>query len=125
VTFDRLSRGGLALMERLVGASRVVLVDALNTGRRPVGTVLSVPLEDLGQWVAGHLDSAHDASLVTALAAGRALGAELPAQVMVVGIEAERIYDFGEELSPEVEAAIGPAADSVLAIVAGWAHDPA
>ena len=125
VSFDRLSRGGLALMERLVGAGRVVLVDALNTGRTPVGTVLAMPLEELVPWAAGHLDSAHDASLLTAMAAGRALGAELPIRVMVVGIEAERIYDFGEELSPEVEASVGPAAESVLAILASWAQDPA
>ena len=117
VAFLRVSVGGLSLMERLVGAGRAILVDALRTGDRPVGTVLAIPLAELVPGVAGHLDSAHDASLPVALAAGRSLGADLPAEITVVGIEAERVEDFGEELSPAVAAARPVAVDAVLAIL--------
>ena len=85
---------------------------------------MTLPLEELVPGPAGHLDSAHDASLPMALAAGRALGADLPSRVVVVGVEAERVYDFGEELSPAVEAAIGPATDAALAILRSLVDDP-
>jgi hydrogenase maturation protease len=113
------SLGGLSLMERLVGARRAILVDAVRTGDRPVGTVFAIPLEELIQGVSGHLDNAHDASLPVALAAGRSLGAELPAEITVVGIEAHRVEEFSEELSLPVAAARQAAVEAVLAIVRG------
>ena len=117
VAFLCVSLGGLSLMERLVGAGRAILVDAVRTGDRPLGTVIALPLAELVNGVSGHLDNAHDASLPVALAAGRSLGAELPAEITVVGIEALRVEEFGEELSPAVAAARPAAVEAVLAIL--------
>ena len=114
VAFRCASLGGLSLMERLVGARRAILVDAVRTGDRPVGTVFVMPLEDLVPDVSGHLDNAHDASLVVALAAGRSLGAELPVEIVVVGIVAHRVDEFGEELSRPVAAALPVAVEAVI-----------
>ena len=77
VELDRLSVGGLSLMERLVGYDRVVLVDALLGSGRP-GALSVRPLAEVACRLAGHLDSAHDVPLTEALSAGRALGARLP-----------------------------------------------
>ena len=118
VEFDQLAVGGLTLMERLVGFERVILVDALLTGRDAPGTVSCSSLGDLSTREASHLDNAHDAPLPVALAAGRALGAELPDEIAVVGIEARRIDVFDEELTPEVAAAIPVAVDAVLDLLA-------
>ena len=63
--------------------------------------------------IASHLDSTHDASLPAALEAGRAMGAELPTDIDVVGIVIERGDVFGEELSDVVEAAVPVAAAAV------------
>lgn len=117
VEFLCVSLGGLSLMERLVGAGRAILVDAVTTGDRPVGAVLVLPLAELVPGVAGHLDNAHDASLPVALAAGRSLGAELPAEITVVGIEAHRVDEFGEGLSPPVAAALPVAVEAVLGLL--------
>lgn len=117
VAFLCVSLGGLSLMERLVGAGRAILVDAVRTGDRPLGTVFAMPLAELVDGASGHLDNAHDASLPVALAAGRSLGAELPAEITVVGIEALRVVEFGEELSPPVAAARAAAVEAVLAIL--------
>ena len=114
VVFLCVSLGGLALMERLVGASCAILVDAVTTRSRPVGSILVLPLAELVPGVSGHLDNAHDASLPVALAVGRSLGAELPTEIMVVGIEARRVDEFGEELSPPVAAALPGAVEAVL-----------
>jgi len=113
VEFDWHAGGGLALMERLMGYDRAILVDALQTGRGPVGSVHACPLEALGNPVAGHLASAHETSLQTALEVGRQLGAALPAQIIVVGVEAQTVFEFSEQLSPAVAAAVPIAAARV------------
>jgi len=114
VELDCAAVGGLSLMERLVGYDRVVLVDAI-LGDDRLGTVTSGSLAETVCRLAGHLDSAHDVPLTEALAAGRALGADLPDEVTVVGIAVRKVDVFGEGLSPEVAAAMDGAVEAVLA----------
>ena len=115
VEFDYVSLGGLALMERLIGYERAILVDAIQTpGGRP-GDVYRLALDDLPT---AHADSAHDASLKAALELGRRLGAALPADIALVAIEAARVFDFGETLSSDVQASVPAAAQAVLAVLA-------
>ncbi len=117
VEIDCFARGGLSLMERLIGYDRAILIDAIHTGRKPVGTVDCFRLAELQNPNAGHLASAHDATLQTALEMGRVLGARLPATVMVVAIEAENVYDFSEELSPAVAASTPRAVETVMQLL--------
>jgi hydrogenase maturation protease len=117
VDVDCLALGGLALMERMVGYRRAILVDAINSHTQPSGTVSIFPLETLPNRAAGHLFSAHDTTLQNALAVGNAMGADLPDEVIVVAVEAENVYDFGEELSPAVSAAVPQAAQAVLELL--------
>ena len=124
VAVARLAVGGLRLMEGLIGFDRAILVDAIQTGSEAVGSVTVRPLRDLPRRLAGHLDSIHDAPLVAALAAGRSLGARLPDEVIVVGIEATFGDTFADRLSPAVERAVSVAADRVLEALAGSAPGP-
>jgi hydrogenase maturation protease len=117
VEVDCLAIGGLGLMERMVGYRRAILIDAINSHAQPNGTVSIFPLEALPNRAAGHLFSAHDTTLQNALAVGRAMGADLPVEVTVVAIEAENVYDFGEELSPAVSAAVPQAAQAVFELL--------
>lgn len=111
---DCLALGGLSLMERLIGYHRAIIVDAIQTQDGQIGQVYSLPLEALPDLSAGHTTAAHDTSLQTALSLGKTMGAQLPEEVMIVAIEAKRVYDFSEELSPAVEAAIPAATQAVL-----------
>lgn len=111
---DFLAVGGLGLMERLVGYRKVVLVDAIMSGERQPGEISVFPLEALPDLTAGHLTSIHDTSLPAALRLGHKLGVSLPEQIIVVGIEAQRIYDFTESLTPPVAAAVPEAARCVI-----------
>jgi hydrogenase maturation protease len=106
----------VSLMERMVGYQCVILIDSLNTGQRPQGSVVTFTLEDLVDMHHGHASAAHDASLKTALDMGRKLDAILPADkdVYVVAIEAQHVYDFKEELSPVIAAAKPVAVQQVL-----------
>ena len=117
VEVDFLSTGGLALMERLAGYHRAILVDALYTSQNKPGTVFCLRLEDLPDRKTGHMSSAHDVNIRTALKLGREMGFQLPDQIYIVGIEAQRVYDFTEELSPVVEAAVPQAVKLVSNIL--------
>ena len=114
IEVDCLSVGGLSLMERMLGYQRVILIDSMETGKSPVGSVHIFPLLALPSPMAGHSASAHDASLMTALQTAQAVGADVPELVEVVAIEARNVYDFSEELSPAVEQAVPIAAQKVL-----------
>ncbi len=116
VEVDRQAVGGLSLMERLVGYKRVVLIDAALDGRPP-GTIAVGTLAEADGRLTGHLDSAHDATLGAALEVGAALGAQLPATLSVVTVSARRVRDFDEHMTREVAAAVGPAADEVVALL--------
>jgi len=116
VEIERLSLGGLSLMERMSGYERVILIDAMQTGLNPLGNVSVFPLTELPNPFSGHSASTHDTSLLTALDTGRQLGVSLPNNddITVIAIEAENVYDFSETLSPSVSAAVPTAAQYVI-----------
>lgn len=105
--------GGLRLMERMIGFDRAIVIDAMVSGAPP-GTVRRLTPESIPTQ---RSVSAHDVNLPTALALGREAEAHLPAddQIVLVGIEAEDILNFGEECTEAVQAAIPRAVQEVLA----------
>ncbi len=105
--------GGVSLMELLVGYRRAIIVDAIIDPEEAPGSVWCKPLSEVETRVASHLDSTHDAPLPAAIEAGLAMGADLPADIDVVGIVIERGDVFGEELSDAVAAAVPRAATEV------------
>ncbi len=114
---DTFEKGGLSLMERIVGYRRVILVDAVTTGEAPRGSVNVYPLGELPNPGLGHLNSAHETSLQTALELARQLDAEVPAEITVVAIETDRVFELGEELTPEATAALPRAVALVRALI--------
>lgn len=115
--------GGLRLMERLVGFRQAVIIDATQSGAPP-GTIHRLTPHDLPTQ---HSASAHDVNLPTALAFGRKMGLVLPPddRLVLVGVEAADILTFGETCTPEVEAAIPRAVETVREVLAGWGCVPA
>ncbi|HEY7602965.1 MAG TPA: hydrogenase maturation protease [Gaiellaceae bacterium] len=94
----------VALVEALVGADEVTIVDAVSSGA-PAGTVheFEAGAEPLPVRLFG-ASSTHALGLAEALELARSLG-RLPTRVRVLGIEGAR-FDYGRGLSPEVEAAV-------------------
>ncbi len=117
VEIDCAALGGLSLMERMLGYGRVILIDVMETGQSSIGHVSRFPLGALPDPTLGHTGSAHDASLATALEAARAMGAPIPAHVDVVAIEGKATYEFSEDLSPEIAAALPIATEQVLRLL--------
>lgn len=114
IEIDCHAGGGLSLMERLIGYDRAIIIDAINTGQKPQGTVDCFGLEDLPQIAQSHLASAHETTLHTALQVGRAMGATLPTDILIVAVEAQNVYDFSEELSPAVASAVPQAVEWII-----------
>ena len=113
--FDFLSLGGLSLMERLTGYQHVILLDSFSSGMRPIGEVISFPLDSIPDLSAGHSSSAHDTSLRNALNLGRSMKIDLPEDknIIVVAVEANNTYDFSEDLSPKVAESVPIAVNMV------------
>lgn len=123
VEVDCLALGGISLMERMVGYDRAVLVDAIVTQQQPLGSIMCCDINDLPNQAAGHMASTHDTTLPVALQVGRSMGAKLPEQISIVAIESQDVYDFSEELTPPVSAAVSGAAQMVLNILAGFPQE--
>ena len=115
---DCVALGGLSLMERMVGYERAIVIDAIGSGQHALGEVYHFDLDDLYDPSAGHTTAVHDMSLMTALKMGRSMGADLPKQITVVAVESPYTYDFTEELTPPVAAAVPVAAQTVIDLLA-------
>lgn len=109
-----LSLGGLGLMEHLIGFDRAIIVDAFIAEKDDIGSILIRSLKDMPNYSAFHTTSGHDTSLLDAIELGRSMGAHLPDDVAVIGIAIQRISEFGENLSPQVEDCVSQAAHIVL-----------
>ena len=116
IDVDCFSLGGLSLMERMIGYDRAILIDAVTTGQPP-GTVYRFQLEDLPEVSCAHTTAAHDTSLQNALKLGRRMGVIIGRELGRPDVEAERLYDFSDELTPAVEAAVPQATRAVMEIV--------
>ena len=100
---------GLELIPYASDASRVLLLDALNSGEAP-GTLARMTGKDLlgttGGWSAHQLGVA---DLIAALF----LVSTHPQDIVVLGVQPANT-DWGTALSPEVEAALVPLVDAAL-----------
>jgi hydrogenase maturation protease len=107
--------GGLRLMEQMIGFDQAIIVDAICTGAPP-GKIHFLSPDDIPTQ---RSSSAHDVNLPTALEFGRQAGADLPCSdnIHLIGIEAADVQTFDESLSPNVEAALPKAVDSILSII--------
>ncbi len=101
---------GLRLLELVRDFTRVIVIDALRSGREP-GEVVRY---DAAEFKGGQrYGSAHSIGLGTVLELGRTLKYPMPQEVVVYAIEAADVETFGEELSPPV----ADAAERVLRLV--------
>lgn len=104
-------------MEHMVGADRVIIIDAITLEGAPEGQVSVFSLEDLPNLSEGHMTSVHDTSLPNALEVGRSMGAHIPDEVIVVGIQAYNLFEFSEELTPSVAKAVPAAVEAVIKLL--------
>jgi len=103
----------LGLLEQWEGARTAVLLDTIHANSQP-GKIhrVDVSSEPVPALLGGS-SSTHALGMADAIELARALGC-LPARVVLYGVQGRR-FDAGGGLSREVEAAIAPLAEAVLA----------
>jgi len=112
VDFYETSTSGLGLVDVLTGYQRAIIVDALVSGKGAPGEVRRLSLEDINATL--HSTSLHDISIGEALQLGRRLGAQMPEEIVIYGIEVQNIDTFSENCTPEVEKAIPECAARII-----------
>lgn len=104
---------GLALLDLMEGAERVVIVDAISSGSSP-GTIHRLTQADLLQTKHPSL-SLHDLDLSAALELGRRAQPEsMPREIIILGIEIEQAQPFRPGLSRLVEEALPKLVEAIL-----------
>jgi hydrogenase maturation protease len=106
---------GLELVPYISGASRLLVLDAVNGEARP-GTVLRMQREDF-RLLPGS-GSVHELALADILNALRVLDQE-PQETVLLGVQ-PATTELGISLSPSVEAAIPALVEAGIAELARW-----
>ncbi len=113
---------GLDLLPKLEGVNKLLVVDAIETGKRP-GTRVRLSGDEVPFALETKV-SPHQMGLKDLLAVASLQG-HFPAELVLLGIQPERI-ELGMELSPAVAAQLEPLIGDVLEELAKWgvAADP-
>jgi hydrogenase maturation protease len=118
VDVDEACTGGFELVDYLRGYERVVIADAIQTAGGEPGAVYR--LDAAAFRPTAHLGHSHGVNLAGALAVLERLELGAPAEVVVVAVEAARLNEFTEEMTPAVAAAVEEAAAAVVAELRRW-----
>ncbi|MGQ9514859.1 MAG: hydrogenase maturation protease [Thermoproteota archaeon] len=105
---------GLSIVKMILGVRKVIFVDATITGAKP-GTVRRLFLDQLEETEKEMKISLHELSLVEALRIAREVySGRMPAEVVLIGIEAESIVKPRIGLTKSVEDALPDAVRMIL-----------
>jgi hydrogenase maturation protease len=101
---------GLALLDEIADRESVVLVDSVQTGEASPGKIHEIDSLDLSRVLT---TAPHFLGIGETLALGKMLGLAMPRGVRIFAIEVADPYTLGTTMTPEVEAAVAPAARRV------------
>ena len=92
------------------GYEQVILIDAIRTGKHPVGALISFDMKDLK---GGSAMSRHHVPLPEAMALGHHIKMDLPTKIIIYAIEVKDVSTFSESCTPEVAKHIPEAARKI------------
>jgi hydrogenase maturation protease len=112
VTVEQASTGGLGLLDLVLGYDKIIIVDAIQTKNNEPGRIHRLSPDQFS----GSLRSvsSHDVTLATALELARSLGKDVPQEIVILAVEAADVDSFGEDLTPQVAAAVPDVVELVL-----------
>ncbi len=106
VKLENVGVGGLAILDYMEDADHVIIIDAVRGGGGNPGSIYKFTDKELPP-ANLFMMSLHDLSLVDTLRLGREIQPELmPKDIIIIGIEVERVEGICTDLSPSVESAI-------------------
>lgn len=107
---------GLYLLPYLEDAAGVIIVDAIDYGLPPA-TLRLLQDDEVPAVLGAHKVSLHQTGFQEILALLR-LRERAPRRLLLVGVQPERLDDYGGGLTPAVAAQVEPALDAVLRLLA-------
>lgn len=111
---------GMALLDQLVGCEKAVIIDAIQTGKHPAGTVLELNSEDLR---AVRAPSSHYCGLPEIMATASELNLPFPSQIKIVAVEIADSVTLGGDMSASVTSAIDEVVLRVSRLVRFWQQE--
>ena len=94
---------GFHLLDNILGAERLAVVDVIETQKAPPGTLYEFREDDISP-LPGEFP--HGIGLFQVLALGRKLGLEVPLEVVFLAVEPHDCLTVGGEMHPAVLAAV-------------------
>jgi hydrogenase maturation protease len=112
---------GFALMDYVVSARRLLVLDAIDFGLAP-GTLRVLRDAEVPAWGSVKI-SPHQNGFEELLAIAQLAGTA-PETVVVIGVQPETLNDFGGSLRPAVRARVPEAVAAAVQVLSGWGLAP-
>ena len=116
------TEGGLGLIDILEPYDRVLLLDSIEIGDLPAGTVREFSREDFHK-VLGQ--SPHYAGLPEVIALADKLGIDFPSELRVLAIKIDPQEEFRQGLSDDIRQALGDYVSQAEQILRKWIRERA
>lgn len=118
-TIDIVETGeaGLALMEKLTGYEKALIIDSVQTCENPPGTVIEFHPDDFRKVVA---PSPHYAGLPEILASAERFELPMPSELRILAMEVANPFDFAETFTPDVAKGFPNLIDKACEIAESW-----
>ena len=113
------SAAGFNLLDDLLGAPRLLVVDTIVTGSARPGTIRVFRAEQIPSAPGV---GPHFLGLSEVLAVGRQLRLDLPEEITVIAVEASDCATIGGVMHPDVRSAVNTVVNLVGQILAGMSH---
>ena len=94
---------GFDLLDDVLGASRLLVVDTIETGTKPPGTIHLLREEDVQPVPGG---SPHYIGIFETLKLGRKLQLDVPKDVIIIAVEPADCLTVGGAMTPAVKEAV-------------------
>jgi len=109
---------GLSVLDLVAGYDRVIVLDAMTTGRTP-GEILEFDLKELSHVRAS---SRHQMSFTEVMAVGRRLELDMPETVRFLAMEIEDSHRISEGITANAAKSLPRMIDRALRVIEGWSE---
>lgn len=110
---------GLYLVNFVQEADRLLVFDAVDYGLEP-GSIKSVWNEEVPKFTGVKKMSLHQTGFQEVLSAAELLGNGFPAEMQLIGVQAQNLEDWGGPVTPVVRSKMDTVLDMALETLAGW-----
>ncbi len=109
---------GLYLLPYVQGAKRLLIFDAIDYGLRP-GTLKMVRDDEVPRFTGAKKMSLHQTGFQDVLSAAELLGG-IPEEMLLIGVQAEMLDDWGGSLTDAISAQVDPAVELAVQQLNAW-----